>query len=135
MLSAKVFHYPGVSLMSAFPRIYVLIPYRVATNPSFESAFTIVVPSSWQTSAPGFGIFASAHVFCARECTVLINPRRACAASVTVVGLCVCLSVDDYSRTTGYEAAYKRYQQLQCYKGMKSNVTILMKRLRSRDMA
>ena len=42
---------------------------------------------------------------------------------LTVVGLCVCLSVclsvDDYSRTTGYEAAYERYQQLQCYKGMK----------------
>ena len=64
-----------------------------------------------------------------------INPRRACAARVTVVGLCVCLSVDDYSRTTGYEAAYERYQQLQCYKGMKTNVTILLKRLRSRDMA
>ena len=42
---------------------------------------------------------------------VLINPWRACAARVTVVGLCVCLfvclSVDDYSRTTGYEAAYE----------------------------
>ena len=59
----------------------------------------------------------------------------ACAARVTVVGLCVCLSVDDYSRTTGYEAAYERYQQLQCYKGMKTNVAILLKRLRSRDMA
>ena len=71
----------------------------------------------------------------------IINPRRACAARVTVVGLCVCLSVclclsvDDYSRTTGYEAAYERYQQLQCYKGMKINVAILLKRLRSRDMA
>ena len=69
----------------------------------------------------------------------LNNPRRACAARVAVVGLCVCvsvcLSVDDYSRTTGYEAAYKRYQQLQCYKGMKNNVAILLKRLRSRDMA
>ena len=68
-----------------------------------------------------------------------INPRRACAARVTVLGLCVCLSVclsvDDYSRTTGYEAAYERYQQLQCYKGMKNNVAILLKRLRSRDMA
>ena len=62
----------------------------------------------------------------------LINPRRACAARVTVVGLC--LFVDDYSRTTGYEAAYERYQQLQCYKGMKKNVAILLKRLRSRDM-
>ena len=77
----------------------------------------------------------------------VINPRRACAARVTVVGLCVCLSVclfvclfvclsvDDYSRTTRYEAAYERYQQLQCYKGMKINVAILLKRLRSRDMA
>ena len=68
----------------------------------------------------------------------VINPRRACAARVTV-GLCVCLSVclfvDDYSRTTGYEATYERYQQLQCYKGMKNNVAILLKRLRSRDMA
>ena len=66
----------------------------------------------------------------------IINPRRACAARVTVVGLCVCLSVvDDYFRTAGYEAAYERYQQLQCYKGMKTNVAILLKRLRSRDMA
>ena len=73
----------------------------------------------------------------------MINPRRACAARVTVVGLCVCvsvclfvcLSVDDYSRTTGYEAAYERHQQLQCYKGMKINVAILLKRVRSRDMA
>ena len=45
----------------------------------------------------------------------IINPRRACAARVTVVVLCVCLSVTHYSRTTGYEAAYERYQQLQCY--------------------
>ena len=49
--------------------------------------------------------------------------------------LFVCLFVDDYSRTTGYEAAYERYQQLQCYKGLKNNVAILLKRLRSRDMA
>ena len=46
----------------------------------------------------------------------------------TAVGLRVCLSVDDYSRTTGYEAAYERYQQLRCYKGMKTNVAILLKR-------
>ena len=50
-------------------------------------------------------------------------------------GWSVCLFVDDYSRTTGYEAAYERYQQLQCYKGMKKNVASLLKRLRSRDMA
>ena len=37
------------------------------------------------------------------------------------VCLSVCLSVNDYSHTTGYEAAYERYQQLQCYKGMKNN--------------
>ena len=52
---------------------------------------------------------------------MLINPRRACAARVTVVVLCVCLSVCvsvyDYSRTTGYEAAYERYQQLQVLQG------------------
>ena len=47
----------------------------------------------------------------------------------------VCLSVSDYSRTTGYEAAYERYQQLQCYKGMKNDVASLLKRLRSRNMA
>ena len=67
----------------------------------------------------------------------IINPRRACAARVTVVVLCVCVCVCvyDYSRTTGYEAAYERYQQLQCYKGKKTNVAIFLKRLRSRDMA
>ena len=69
----------------------------------------------------------------------VINPRRACAARVTVVVLCVCVCVSvcvyDYSRTTGYEAAYERYQQLQCYKGKKNNVAILLKPLRSGDMA
>ena len=72
------------------------------------------------------------HVYVYNDGTTeVINPRRACAARVTVLGLCVCLSVclsvDDYSRTTGYEAAYERYQQLQCYKGMKKNVAILLK--------
>ena len=38
--------------------------------------------------------------------------------SVTVC-LSVCLFVGDFSRTTGYEAAHERYQQLQCYKGKK----------------
>ena len=83
----------------------------------------------------------------------VINPWRACAARVTVVVLCVCLSVclfvclsvclfvclsvclfvSIYSRTTGYEAAYERYQQLQCYKGRKNNVAILLKRQRYRE--
>ena len=43
----------------------------------------------------------------------------------TVCLYCVC--VYDYSRTTGYEAAYELYQQLQCYKGKKNNVAILLK--------
>ena len=64
----------------------------------------------------------------------IINPRRACAARVTVVVLSVRLCVRMKSRTTGYEAAYERYQQLQCYKGRKNNVAILLKRLRSRDI-
>ena len=51
------------------------------------------------------------------------------------VCLSVCLFVSDYSRTTGYEAAYERYQQLQCYKGKKRDVAILLKQLRWRDMA
>ena len=51
------------------------------------------------------------------------------------VCLSVCVSVYDYSRTTGYEAAYERYQQFQCYKGKKNKVAILLKRLRSIDMA
>ena len=71
--------------------------------------------------------------------SIIFNPRRACAARVTVVVLCVslfvCLSVYDYSRTTGYEAAHERYQQHQCYKGKKMNMAIFLKRLRSRDMA
>ena len=50
------------------------------------------------------------------------------------VCLSVCLFVSIYSRTTGYEAAYERYQQIQCYKGRKNNVAILLKRLRSREM-
>ena len=55
---------------------------------------TVHAPATARARAPGV-------------CT-LINPRRACAARVTVVVLCVCLSVClfvyYYSRTTGYEA-------------------------------
>ena len=69
-----------------------------------------------------------------RVCT-FINPRSTCAARVTVVVLCVCLSVHAYSLITGYEAAYERYQHLQCHKGTRNKLAILLKRLRSRDMA
>ena len=43
----------------------------------------------------------------------VINPRRACAARVTVLGPCVslsvCLSVCIRSQTTGYNTAHERY--------------------------
>ena len=58
-----------------------------------------------------------------------------CFLNLEAVCVSVCLSGYHYSRTTGYEAAYERYQQLRCYKGKKINVAILLKRLRSRDMA
>ena len=40
----------------------------------------------------------------------VINPRHACTARVTVLGVCVSasLSVQLYSRTTGNKAAYER---------------------------
>ena len=68
-------------------------------------------------------------------CRYMLLTLGAHAARVTVVVLRVSVFVYDNSRTTGYEAAYERYQQLQCYKGKKINVPILLKRLRSRDMA
>ena len=56
-----------------------------------------------------------------------------CVSVCLCVCVSVCLCVRDYSRTTGYEAAYEL--QLQCYKGKKYNVAILLKPLRSGDMA
>ena len=67
--------------------------------------------------------------------TLGAHAQRSEGYGIPLVVLCVCLFVSGYSRTTGYEAAYERYQQLQCYKGKKSNVAISLKRLRSRDMA
>ena len=86
-----------------------------------------------------FSIMPTLCVPLPKSCAIIINPRRACAARVTVVVLSVRLSVrlcvQTKSRTTGYEAAYERYQQLQCHKGLKNNVAILLKPLRSGDMA
>ena len=72
----------------------------------------------------------------------VINPRRMRSEGYSSRSVClsVCLFVcllfvSNCSRTTGYVAAYERYQQIQCYKGRKNNVAILLKRLRSRDMA
>ena len=55
---------------------------------------------------------------------MLINPRPACAARVTVLGLCVCVCLSVYlnSRPTGYEPAYKRYQRLKRTKDLKNYV-------------
>ena len=61
---------------------------------------------------------------------LLINPRRACAARVTVV----VLSVDTYSGTTGYEVANERHQWVQNYANPKNKRAFFLKRLRSRDM-
>ena len=70
-------------------------------------------------------------------CVVIFNPRRACAARVTVIVLSVCqsvsVSVHDYSRTAGNEAASERYQQLQRNKRSKTKKAILLKRRRSRS--
>ena len=55
---------------------------------------------------------------------VFINPRRACAARVTVLGLSVYL----YSSAAGNEGTLERYQQLQCNKRSKKKMGILLKR-------
>ena len=64
----------------------------------------------------------------------LINPRRACAARVTVVVLCVCVC----TTILGLQATRRLMSNTNsfstCYKGEKNNVVILLKRLRSRDM-
>ena len=58
-----------------------------------------------------------------------------CLSVYLSVCLSVCLSVYAYSHSTGYEAAYERYQQLEGYENMKIKKAIFLKRLRSRDMA
>ena len=55
----------------------------------------------------------------AQSMCAVVNPRRACAARVTVLCQSVCLS--DYSGTTGNEAASERYQKLQCNKRLKND--------------
>ena len=67
--------------------------------------------------------------------TSIINPRRACAARVTVLVLSVCLGVRASSSTTGYEAANQWHQRVVSDEKIDIDVAIFPKRLRSRDMA
>ena len=72
-----------------------------------------------------------------------INPRRACAARVTVLGLSfhlsvrlsVCLSVTTFSPATRNKTAKKRYQRVQCHTGFILKIAFLVKMLRSKVMA
>ena len=50
----------------------------------------------------------------------IFNPRRTCTATVTVVGLSVCVCVDTVSDITGYEVANERYQRLQNYTNLEN---------------
>ena len=64
-----------------------------------------------------------------------INPRRACAARVTVVVLCVCLSTTILALQATRRLMSDTNSFSATYKCKKSNVAILLKRLRSRDIA
>ena len=47
--------------------------------------------------------------------------------STWFVRVSVCLSVNAYSGTTGYEAAYELYKRVQIYRGLKNYKAILLK--------
>ena len=62
---------------------------------------------------------------------MLFNPRCACAARVTVLGLHVCLlsvcvCVYAYFRATDKEVDGERYQRHQCYKRLNNKMTIFL---------
>ena len=73
----------------------------------------------------------------------IVNPRRACAARVTVLVLSYCPSVrpsvrlsrTPYSATTRNKAAKKRYQRVQYHTVLIFKIEIFVKVLRSRVMA
>ena len=79
-------------------------------------------------------IIHSITIIVYKHVTCIINPRRACAARVTVVCLCVCVSATILA-LQATRRLMSDNNKLQCYKGKKSNVAIFLKRLRSRDMA
>ena len=63
--------------------------------------------------------------------SVFINPRRACAARVTVVVLSVCLSVclsvTTFSVATSNKTANKRYYWVQCHTGFTFKIAFFCK--------
>ena len=68
----------------------------------------------------------------------VINPRRACAARVTVIVLCVCLSVCVSTTILALQATRRLMSDTNSFsatRARKNNVAILLKRLHSRDMA
>ena len=77
--------------------------------------------------------------WCTEYYAAVINPRRACAARVTVLGLSfrpsVRLSGTPYSGTTRNKAAKRRYQRVQCHTGLIFKIAIFVKVLRSKVMA
>ena len=56
--------------------------------------------------------------------TLGTHAQRGLCSHSACLSVCVSITILDYSY---YEAAYERYQQLQCYKGKKNNVAILLK--------
>ena len=68
-----------------------------------------------------------------------INPRRARAARVTVLGplvfLSVCLSLTTFSATTRNETTKERYQKVQRYTGLILDLAIFVKAMRLTVMA
>ena len=84
------------------------------------------------------------HVGLLRACIMhtaiyvhVINPRRACAARVTVLGLSFRPSVCPLPRfpATRNKTAKKRYQRVQCTTGFIFKMAFLVKMLRSKVMA
>ena len=84
---------------------------------------------------PQFTRFSS-HV---STTTIIINPRHACAARVTVLGLCVCVcvSVTTFSATTHNRTSNMRYQRPQrdMRKLFKMVFSLKMRRLEVRALA
>ena len=78
-----------------------------------------------QLSESGVGLSAMKRI--------LINPRRACAARVTVLGLSVCLS----TTILALQATRRLMSDTNSFSATRArkNVAILLKRLHSRDMA